>query len=30
LSAESERGLLDALDALEAAKARLSKLLSGS
>jgi len=30
LNAESEQGLLDALDALEAAKARLSRLLSGS
>ena len=30
LSARSEQGLLDALDALEAAKARLSRLLSGS
>jgi DNA-binding transcriptional MerR regulator len=30
MSAQSEQGLLDALDALEAAKARLSSLLSGS
>ena len=30
LSAESEQGLLDALSALEAAKARLNRLLSGS
>jgi DNA-binding transcriptional MerR regulator len=30
LSPESERGLLDALSALEAAKARLSRLLSSS
>jgi DNA-binding transcriptional MerR regulator len=29
-SPESEQGLLDALDALEAAKARLGRLLSGS
>jgi DNA-binding transcriptional MerR regulator len=30
LSAESEQGLRDALDALEAAKARLNRLLSGA
>ena len=30
VSAQSEQGLLDALDALEAAKARLNRLLSGA